>query len=73
MMITILRGLFTPGQEFGNFVFVCCEENENKSNFIAALDAYRIRQFEKNTQTGRLLRNNLRCESSSHPTADLKG
>ena len=52
----------------GNFVFICCEENENKSNLISTLDTYRIRQYEKNITTEQQLKKKLR--PSPQPTGD---
>ena len=49
----------------GNFVFLCCEENENKSNLITTLDTYRVRQFEKNIKTEEQLKKKLRPKQSS--------
>jgi len=53
------------GKEFGNFVFVCSSENENKSNLISALDTYRKRKISRYNQNEEMLRKKLCMEENS--------
>ena len=55
----------------GNFVFLCCEENENKSNLITTLDTYRVRQFEKNIKTEEQLKKKLRPKQQSAGSSQI--
>ena len=59
------------GKEFGNFVFLCSSENENKSNLISALDTYRKRKIQRYSQNEEMLKKKLCMTGNSFYAADV--
>ncbi|XP_066918681.1 E3 ubiquitin-protein ligase rnf213-alpha-like [Clytia hemisphaerica] len=57
--VDFMNQIMRNGREMGKFVFVCCTENESKSNLVASLDTYRTRKSLEYTETEQRLRDKL--------------